>query len=1590
MEVDRMADESFETVDSLELRINASAKDAADKIESLSTSVANFGAKVSSYIKDVSAFADAIGRISTALGNMSGLKNLRSVIGSAASAAGKMKDKTFQKQFNPAIPPVRAANSVTGRTRVVNWQGQGMRRFNRTSDEIARDMNRGLNGTGMSDKDLSARVSAVREMIIRNDENAVAEVKKLADSLAGGAGGKNVSSLIQALNDVVGNHDIGVDEKDIKGFGESLANVNQLLKDAGAKFRFAKWANKGTQERTSMIGADDLEHMGIASAEDLYEKVRANFYNYNKHTAELNKQGVRSDDELSARIFGSMMDDVYASEEVVKPVVDKVKEEVASVSSATGELDMLRERAIPDKTETQERIEALTGIDRVATSAKESAEAFKQLQSEEDAAWKSFNSWNKEQDKYYKEDYGGKSKTAQMDLDWKMYEAQNAAGMQDIDNTEAEIAAWKSLGDEIDAATEKKKEFFEVSSDAQDSGAGPNLGQHHKTFEDFLREQGKTDSEIAAELGEDWVARKYIREAEGDSGAGPHFQPIKRFEDYNGPDLRAENARKTEEFDARFSEILSKPNALKNIHEGIRQLGALGPGNTREYFAKLRERWLADKASESGTGAQDSAIAENAAATASSIQEAKDAQQDLGESTRVTAEQFMNENTQADILKMKLEGVGEELEEALNSEDYDPAKISRLADQYQKLSDKIRETGAAAKETKGNTITLRGVLDAVGKTLEKSILGQLARVARMRALRAVVKGIASAFKEGIGNMYQWSKGIGGSFAGAMDTLASKTMLAKNSVAAAFAPAIQAIIPLVSTVVSWINAASNALAQFFALLNGQTTWTRATESVEEWAAATKKGTGGAGKAVKDLLADWDELNIIQSESGGGGGGGGSKAPDYKSMFEEVDMFDDWTKDFETIKDIVIAIGAGIAAWFAVDTIQDFLTKLGIAGGKVDKIFTKIKQGIVGAVLLKVGFELAENAGEDIAENGLTWENALKGIGALIAGGLGGYFVGSAIGIGGPIGTILGLTITVAVGLNAYIDKKRQISYAGMAREAFGSTGTGGFNVEAFKKRVEKEFNKRMGHLSLSLETFESYGTAKKNLEEARKALDDLSEYINGSKALTKEQAEEFKANWETIYEALAQMHNATWETINLGIADAMAAELDESEEYLRELQKNLIEAARLTGGAQAAYEEEMRQINGRIVSGKATEEDWDRYEVLQEVVGESDVSKSLGKMQEWSDTLKGFDFGNGEEAIENATKFVQEMGSVYSDAKKEVKDWQKTQKEAIEAASKELESYNKLGYFEGREEEYDRAKKALEDYSEVVKDTAESNMDEIERVQNETYDRVFNQILMGAVKNTANGGSIDQYLDEVQPILDELEKAGFEIPEKFERITYDGIQDFKELVTHLLGNEVNGEWYANELIPLLKERLGEEGWSEFSKTLPVTGKELMDAALVGIEPYEIKATAKPEDAFKFDGFTAETAEVVADQVELSGGYIDEDTEDWSLADMESSGGGVGGTAPWFSGPSEESFEMDASGSGLATDDKVGEVGTAVGAGFGQLESLMNTASTILRSIETYSRITANKDFTVNVNASTGLGRVAARSAMRLAGVTGEGP
>ena len=84
-----------------------------------------------------------------------------------------------------------------------------------------------------------------------------------------------------------------------------------------------------------------------------------------------------------------------------------------------------------------------------------------------------------------------------------------------------------------------------------------------------------------------------------------------------------------------------------------------------------------------------------------------------------------------------------------------------------------------------------------------------------------------------------------------------------------------------------------------------------------------------------------------------------------MFEETDKFDDWLRYFDEIKNTVIAIGAGIAGWFVVSGIENFIDKLGIANDKATSVFRNIKKLFAGGVLLSVGISLSSIAGKDVA-------------------------------------------------------------------------------------------------------------------------------------------------------------------------------------------------------------------------------------------------------------------------------------------------------------------------------------------------------------------------------------------------------------------------------------------------------------------------------------------------------------------------------------------------------------------------------------------------------------------------------------------------
>lgn len=259
---------------------------------------------------------------------------------------------------------------------------------------------------------------------------------------------------------------------------------------------------------------------------------------------------------------------------------------------------------------------------------------------------------------------------------------------------------------------------------------------------------------------------------------------------------------------------------------------------------------------------------------------------------------------------------------------------------------------AATQNVKNYTQRLREMFGTAknGQRHMNSLLSSITRIARNMAIRAVIKEIAKGFKEGFENMYEYAKLTGHTLAPAVDSARDALFKMKNSIGAALAPAVQMLIPYVIQLVNWFINLVNAVNQFLALLRGQSTWTKATDAPASTLDKVKDSAKGASSAVKELkglLADWDELNIIQQENGGGSGSGGGKNDDddkskYGLLFEEVSTFDekisDLAKRFQkvvgSVKETVLEVFSVIKQAFArvqitANSISDTLQKWGIS-------------------------------------------------------------------------------------------------------------------------------------------------------------------------------------------------------------------------------------------------------------------------------------------------------------------------------------------------------------------------------------------------------------------------------------------------------------------------------------------------------------------------------------------------------------------------------------------------------------------------------------------------------------------------------------
>ena len=795
-------------------------------------------------------------------------------------------------------------------------------------------------------------------------------------------------------------------------------------------------------------------------------------------------------------------------------------------------------------------------------------------------------------------------------------------------------------------------------------------------------------------------------------------------------------------------------------------------------------------------------------------------------------ENMVNQYSEIDLLTIKMQGMKQALADDITQNRVDTQQIAQRTIAIQQLRDKIEELKKAQNETTRETKNSISGWKAFGKGIKAmfpTLTGLIKRFKSMivmRSIRYLVRQLAAGMSEGLQNVYQYSKAIGGSFAPAMDEAATALQQMKNSIGAALAPAIQALIPVLQTVVNWFINLVNYVNQFFALLNGQKTWTRALPATASAFDKQTKAAKGAGAAMKDLLADWDELNIIQSQTGGGSGAGsGTKAEDYLKMFEEVNTFDNKVRDvvkfvkdnFDTILASAVGIKAAMMAWRFSNAVIEWLPVLskiatGFAAGATiglsvmlsdltGQMYTKTGSpawliadalsGAVGATLAgKLAAKIAgETAGTVVSAftlilNGIVniknaigaaaekqrgksfMLNALGAIEAGIGAGLLAATAGACTAASIATGVVTGL-IALTIGIALSIKAEKDAEYKQMAIDAFAAQGKGGIDPDEYLRELQAEMDRRTADSKLVVNTSITLGENTQTLNDTLESIKVLNETIKGNEKLSQKDADAFKAAWDTVLETMKEISEINYSTMYAGLDEAIKNGSEKIKEAAIEYKAQALKMETIMNGAHAAFAKEIRMLEDQIITGTIDEEGLERYKELYEMLAE-ETETGLDKFRVALSEGMRFDFGS-EDPVGKAVEFIKSMGSDTIQPALEAAEAQyNAEMEALEQSRKDLEKYHDKGFI--KDDQYNNMKAFYDSMESFYFTRWEEQKKEINNSVNDALAALVEQSVAGYLElDSSDERALKSYVDNVfVPLEKAMEEAGLAVPDKLKQ------------------------------------------------------------------------------------------------------------------------------------------------------------------------------------------------------------------------------
>lgn len=323
--------------------------------------------------------------------------------------------------------------------------------------------------------------------------------------------------------------------------------------------------------------------------------------------------------------------------------------------------------------------------------------------------------------------------------------------------------------------------------------------------------------------------------------------------------------------------------------------------------------------------------------------------------------------------------------------------LSLAKSELKMLVKKQEELGQKTERTSGKVKSL-------ASRFKNMVLG----VFIFNQISRVFNAMVTSMKDGFKNLAQYSK----NYNAQMSALKSSSAQLKNGLATAFSPIVTMALPYLTRLVSALNTACDAIARFMAAIRGKNTYTKAKKQVVDYA----KSLGTATDAAEGALAAFDEINVLETDSGGGASAGGEATG--ADAFEEAEIDPEFLLTLEKVKEIleiiaplVFTIGAGLLTWSIINFLSGLMQTHPLLGK------------IAAALMIIVGLVLAVYNYINMWKKGVDWGGLIgyiAGVSLVVAGLFvlfGPMAAGIALLVAGAAGIILALKDISENGMNA---------------------------------------------------------------------------------------------------------------------------------------------------------------------------------------------------------------------------------------------------------------------------------------------------------------------------------------------------------------------------------------------------------------------------------------------------------------------------------------------------------------------------------------------------------------------------------------------